>query len=175
VVSDAGPIIHLAQINKLCLLKRLFQTVLISERVKFEVFDEGARLRCPDAEEIMAALKQGWIRVEPLPVLLIDRILHLAKGENISNSDAEILLLAQDRQAILLVDDKVLSNLARMFGLRVLNTWTILLESLRKNSIELNEVENAVMELGAKKHKLKDQDAVRILEIARKIADSSKK
>ena len=64
------------------------------------------------------------------------------------------------------------SQVNRVLGRLHARRGKIRFEGMR---IAVNEVENAVMELGAKKHKLKDQDAVRILEIARKIADSSKK
>jgi predicted nucleic acid-binding protein len=43
VVSDAGPLIHLAQINKLRLVKKLFNHVAITSKVKKEVYDEGIK------------------------------------------------------------------------------------------------------------------------------------
>ena len=174
VVSDAGPLIHLAQIDKLYLLEKLFQIVLISNKVKFEAYDEGVRLNRADADKIGKALKQRWIRVVFLPNRLTDRVENMARGENISNADAETLLLAQEKKAILLVDEKVLSKLAKMYGLQVLNTWTILLESLRKNLIVADEVEDAVIELGRKKHKLSDLDAARILSLAKQTVASRK-
>lgn len=47
-----------------------------------------------------------------------------------SLASAETLLFAREKKAEVLVDEKVLSNLARMFGLKTWNTWTVLLESL---------------------------------------------
>jgi len=170
VVADAGPLIHLAQIGKLQLLERLFQKVLITARVKVEAFDEGVRLGRVDAEAVGKALSEGWLRVEPVPERLAKLAVKLAEGENISRADAETLLLAKEKKAELLVDEKVLSDLAKMFGLKVWSTWTILLESLSEGLIEVADVENAISELGRKRHKLREKQASEILDAAKQIA-----
>jgi len=69
-----------------------------------------------------------------------------------------------------LVDEKALSDLAKMYGLKAWNTWTILLETLRRGFIEISDIESAITELGKKRHKLKDRQATEILEAAKFIA-----
>ncbi|MGC8896600.1 MAG: hypothetical protein ACP5LB_07570 [Candidatus Bathyarchaeia archaeon] len=169
VVSDAGPLIHLAQINKLHLLKKLFKQVIITPNVKREAVDEGIKLSHPDAQIIGKAIEEGWIKVEEFPKHLTSASKRLAEDENISLTDAETLMLARERKAEILVDEKALSNLARMFGLKTWNTWTVLLESLKKGYIEVSDIESAIKELGEKRHKLKKEQAAEILEAARKI------
>jgi len=166
VVSDAGPLIHLAQARKLQLLEELFGNVLITAKVKAEAYDEGVRLGCEDAEAIGKALQEGWLAVEPFPDRLAKSAQKLAEGENISQADAETLLLAKENQAELLVDEKVLSDLAKMYGLKVWGTWTLLLESLSRGLVELAEVEDAVEGLGRKKFRLSVKQAKEILEAA---------
>lgn len=166
VVSDAGPLIHLAQIGKLVLLKKLFGVVLVTEKVKVEVFDEGLRLGFADAQAIGEALENGWLRVESVPERLAGSAVKLAKGENISSADAETLLLAVEKKAVLLVDEKLLSDLAKMYRLQVWSTWTLLLESLTKDYVGLSEVEGAVDELGKRKFRLSTKQAEEILEAA---------
>jgi predicted nucleic acid-binding protein len=170
VVADAGPLIHLAQIGKLGLIRNLFGSVMVTDRVKVEAFDEGVRLGCVDAEAVGEALSEGWLRVEAVSERLAKTAAKLAKGENVSRADAETLLLAEEKKAELLVDEKPLSNLARMFGLRVWSTWTILLESLSAGLIEVADVESAINELGRKRHKLREKQAKEILDAARYIA-----
>jgi hypothetical protein len=46
-----------------------------------------------------------------------------------------------------------------MYGLKTWNTWTVLLESLRKGFIEISDIESAIKELGDKRHKLKDEQS----------------
>lgn len=167
VVSDAGPLIHLTQINKLFLLKKLFGIVYLTEKVKFEVFDEGVRLGCVDAHFVGKALAEGWLLVEPVSERLSNSACKLAEDENISRADAETLLLAVDKKAELLVDEKLLSDLAKMYRLRVWSTWTLLLESLAQNYLILDEIECAVEELGKKKFRLNVKQSEEILRAAK--------
>ncbi|MEA2090551.1 MAG: hypothetical protein U9O89_07360 [Thermoproteota archaeon] len=170
VVSDAGPLIHLAQINKLHLIKKLFNQVGVTSKVKKEVYDEGIKLGHPDAQVIGNAVKEGWIIVEDVSRKVALASKRLAEGENISKADAETLLLAKEKSAEILVDEKALSDLARMYGLKTWNTWTVLLESLRRGFIQISDVEAAIKELGEKRHKLKNEQAKQILEAAKTIA-----
>jgi predicted nucleic acid-binding protein len=169
-VSDAGPLIHLAQINKLSLVKKLFKSIMIIPEVKREAFDEGTRLGHPDAQAIGKAIEEGWIVVEAVPqkVALVAR--KLAEGESISLADAKTLLLAREGRAEILVDEKVLSDLAKMHGLRIWSTWTILLESLRRGFIAMPDIVSALNELGEKRHKLREKEAAEILKVAKLIA-----
>jgi len=115
VVSDSGPLIHLAQIGKLPILRKLFCTVLISQQVKIEVYDEGLKLGCADAEAVGIALKEGWIKIEATPKRLTESAKKLAYNENISWADAETPLLAVHKKAELLVDERMLSKLSFPF------------------------------------------------------------
>ncbi|MEM2959587.1 MAG: hypothetical protein QW261_14905, partial [Candidatus Jordarchaeaceae archaeon] len=97
----------------------------------------------------------------------------IAKGENISKSDAETLMLAiENKMRNILVDEKILSDLAKMHRLIVWNTWTILLEALHRDFIEIHDVESAIKELGERRHKLKAKQAAEILEAAKRIAST---
>jgi len=58
-VSDADPLIHLAQINKLHLLKKPFEKVIITPNVKREAVDEGLMLGHADAQITNKAIKEG--------------------------------------------------------------------------------------------------------------------
>ena len=169
-VSDAGPLIHLAQINKLHLIKKLFNRISITPEVKRETFDEGIRLGHADAKAIGKALEEGWIVVEDVPERLDLAAKKVAKDENISQTDAKTLLLARENAIEILVDEKILADLSKMLGLKVWNTWTILLESLRRGLIQISDIESAIAELDEKRHKLRNQQATEILKAARTIA-----
>jgi predicted nucleic acid-binding protein len=95
----------------------------------------------------------------------------LAAGENISIADAESLLLAVEKKAELLVDEKLLSSLAKMYGLKVWNTWTLHLEALNRKLITLGDITDAVEELGRKKFKLNPEQAKEILDAAKFIEE----
>ena len=170
VVSDSGPLIHLAQTKQISLLKRIFGQVLIVVPVKREVVDEGNRWAYPDAKLVAEALAEGYIALHRTGRQLTSRAVKLAKQENVSESDALTLLLAKALEKPLLTDEKILSMLAKMYSLEVWNTWTILLEALRKNLIEKSEIREAIDELGQRRHKLSSGDAKQILDAADRIA-----
>ena len=174
LVSDAGPLIHLAQIDKLYIIKKLFNQVIITPNVKREAYDEGIKLGHPDAQIIGKAIEERWIIVENVPKSIVSASKRLAEGEKISKTDAETLLFAREKQAEVLVDEKTLSNLAKMYGLKTWNTWTVLLESLRRGLIEISDIKVAIKELGEKRHKLKKEQATQILEAASLIAHKRK-
>jgi predicted nucleic acid-binding protein len=174
VVSDAGPLIHLAQIDKLYLVKKLFNHVIVTPNVKREAYDEGVKLDHPDAQIIGKAIEEGWITVEDISKSLASASKRLAEGEKISRTDAETLLFAREKRGQVLVDEKALSNLARMFGLKTWNTWTVLLESLTVRFIGVSDIEAAIKELGEKRHKLKNEQAAQISEASKLMARKRK-
>jgi predicted nucleic acid-binding protein len=166
VVSDAGPLIHLAQIGQLQLLKNLFKSVSITAKVKNETVDEGINHGFVDAQIISKAIQDGWITIGHVFEEQSGSIEQLVVGENISHADAETLLLAKNEDAELLVDDKVVADLAKMYGIRIWSTWTILLESLSEGLIEIQDINSAIDELGKKRHKLSQKQAEEILKAA---------
>lgn len=100
----------------------------------------------------------------------------MSRSENVSGSDAETLLIARESEVeAVLVDERVLSELARMYGFGVWSTWTILLEALGRGLIEFSEVESAIGELADRRHKLKDGQAAEVLGAARLIVSKRKR
>jgi predicted nucleic acid-binding protein len=175
VVSDAGPLIHLAQIGQLQLLKNLFNSVIITAKVKNETVDQGINHGFVDSQIIGKAIQDGWITIEHVSEQLAGSIERLVIGENISQADAETLLMAKNKNAELLVDDKVVADLAKMYGIRIWNTWTILLESLSEDFIEVQDIKKATDKLGKKRHKLSEKQAEEILKAANTIITYKKK
>jgi uncharacterized protein len=171
VVSDSGPLIHLAQIGKLHLLKDLFGCIHVTASVKGEVIDEGIQRNRPEAEVVAKALNDGWLKVEVLPERLLISAAKLAKGENISSADAEIILLSKKKKALFLVDDIPLADLAEMYDLRAWDTWTLLLESQSRKLFRLAEVESAIEELGKKKFRLNPKQVEEILKASKTIEE----
>jgi predicted nucleic acid-binding protein len=148
--------------------------VIITPNVKREAVDEGVKLGHADAQIIGKAIEEGWIIVEDFPNRLSLASKRLAEDEGISRADAETLLYAREKKAEVLVDEKALSNLAWMFGLKTWNTWTVMLESLSRGFIEVSDVEAAIKELGEKRHKLKKEQAAQILQAAKRVARKRK-
>lgn len=169
-VSDAGPLIHLAQVSKLRVLERLFTKVLIVPSINREVVEEGVRLGYPDATVVQGAVTAGYIEIHIPSSKLIRDAQKLAGAEKLSCSDTETLLVAKTLALPLLTDEKVLSMLGRIHGLEIWSTWTILLEALRIRLLTKADIQAAIDELSGRRHKLSSKDAKDILDAADTVA-----
>jgi len=145
---------------------------LIAPPVKREVVDEGIRGTYPDANLVAEAIREGYIIVHTIDSRITNRASRLAKREKISEVDSQALLLAKTLRKPLLTDEKILSTLAKMYGLEVWNTWTTLLEALRTKLIERHEIQQAINELGDRRHKLSSTYARQVLDAADRITTS---
>ncbi len=107
VVSDASPLLLLAKIGKLCLLKELYSEIIIPSQVREEV------LKYSDNASLLIAceIKNGWIKPADVEISTevyeIGEKLGLHKGERYALSVAMKLNIKE-----ILADDK----LARMAG-----------------------------------------------------------
>jgi predicted nucleic acid-binding protein len=80
IVSNATPLIYLAKIDKLKLLKGIAHPVYIPEAVYKEVVVEGKRLGEKDAYRVEKCINQGWLQIKEVKNLFsFDFPLH--KGE----------------------------------------------------------------------------------------------
>jgi predicted nucleic acid-binding protein len=65
VIADAGPLIALARIDSLDLLRRLFGRVCMTATVRDEILPAAANF--PDAAALMRGLREGWLDVVDVP------------------------------------------------------------------------------------------------------------
>ena len=124
VVPDAGPLIYLAGVGRLELLKTLFARVVVPKVVYDEVVVAGAGLL--GAAEVAAA---AWSEVEDADVEPSLAVL-LDAGE------AAAIPLAGRLGATLLCDDADARAIARQRGLAVVGTLGVLLRAKRAGHVE---------------------------------------
>lgn len=65
VIADAGPLIALARVDSLDLLRQLFGRVCITAAVRDEILP--AALTFPDADSLAQTLSEDWIEVVEVP------------------------------------------------------------------------------------------------------------
>ncbi|MCL2345722.1 MAG: DUF3368 domain-containing protein [Desulfobulbus sp.] len=65
VIADAGPLIALARVDALDLLRRLFGRVCLTATVRDEILPGAARF--PDADALVCALRESWLDVVEPP------------------------------------------------------------------------------------------------------------
>jgi predicted nucleic acid-binding protein len=116
VVTDAGPLVALARVDALDLLRELFGRVLIPEAVKTECCAKPGT----DADRITAAIAQKWLMVTP--VALVN-----APAAQLGRGERQALALAQARpSALFLVDDRLARREAARLGLPFIGTVRVL-------------------------------------------------
>lgn len=116
VVSDASPLITLASVGELELLRRLFGEVLIPGRV----WDEVVQTDRAGAEAVAAA---DWIRVVAAP----DTSFLFALRMELDRGESEAISLAFDLGAdVLLLDERSARNLAISIGFKVIGVLGVL-------------------------------------------------
>jgi len=119
VVVDSGPLIGLASIGELRLLKDLFGKIVIPSAVYNEVVMQGKDQ--PGAKEIREA---DWIKA----VEVQDRLaVNLLRNE-LDQGESEAIVLAKELKAArILTDERLARRKARSIGLTVTGTLGVLL------------------------------------------------
>ncbi len=139
VVSNSGPLISLARIGALGLLKDYFGEIFAPHEVYNEVCVRGKGK--PGAEEVEAAEWIRWTEVKDKFAVQILKI-ELNKGE------AEVIVLARELNAeLVLIDDRRPREIAKDLGFKVLGTVGILIKAARDGRVCL---EDALDELTSK-------------------------
>ncbi len=117
VVSNASPLLALAQADGLSILKALFEHLLIPEAVRRETVDQ-----CPVPEQrqrIEAAIGDFISVATPVKVYGFSR--------NLGQGEQGVLALALERHAdLLLMDDRKARNEATDYGLQCVYTTDVL-------------------------------------------------
>ena len=133
VVSNSSPLIWLAKIGRLALLKALFGEIIVPRRV----YEEAAlQKQSADAVLISKAVEEGWIKVSEERA---EEAEALARVSGIHLGEAEAILLAQRLGVGLIIDEREASATAQMFEVRPIGTIAVLLLALAKDQITLRE------------------------------------
>lgn len=127
VISNSSPLINLAIIGRLYLLKIIWGKIYVPEAVWKEVVIDGE-----DKEEVVEIKKSDWIIVEKvknrnlIPLLL----------QNLDKGEAEAIALAVEKQAdIILLDETDAREAADIYKLEKTGVLGILLLAKLKGEI----------------------------------------
>jgi hypothetical protein len=127
-VSNSTPLIALARIQRLELLHDFFQEIYIPEEVYDEVVRRGKDL--PGAAEVEAS---SFIKVENVD----NRVAVDALSISLDRGEAEAIVLAEEKKALLIIDDGDGRRTAELLGLKITGTIGILLLASREGFLDL--------------------------------------
>ncbi|MEW5935445.1 MAG: DUF3368 domain-containing protein [Bacillota bacterium] len=127
MVSDSSPLINLARIGMLWLLRELFGEILVPDAVWEEVVVDGAGQ--PGAGEVGAA---AWIRKRSVA----NRPLVSVLRRDLGPGEAEAIALALEAGArLLLMDERAGREAARHLGVSCAGLLAVLVEAKRRGLI----------------------------------------
>ena len=168
VLADAGPLIALARLEQLTLLKRLYGQIWVTQTVWQEATAGGA---FADAKRIETARAQGWLQVGPDAApsdLQRDALALLDAGERATMAQA-LHLRASGVASLLVMDDLAGRAVAKRLGLEVIGTVGVLLRAKERSL--LPAVAPWLAALGVNGYFLSAQIVATALELAGEAAE----
>jgi predicted nucleic acid-binding protein len=163
IVSNATPLIYLAKVSKIELLRKIFGEVFIPEEVKIEVVDKGKRLGEKDAYVVEKAISEGWIKV--MRAEIVEVPIKLELGET-----AILSLAKKMRIEEVLIDEVSARTAARLLDLKPRGTVFVLLKALEKREIDLDGFLEVLNELIRHGFRLKEEVYIEAVKEARNLA-----
>ena len=129
VVSNTSPILNLALIERLSLMRTQFSTVFIPKGVLEEL---RVNENLPGSKKILDALDSRWLQVEEVKDSSMLRILK----RELDAGEAETIALALEKRAkLVLLDESEARRMAKAAGLKVTGVLGILLLAYRQKQI----------------------------------------
>lgn len=127
IISNTGPLIALATVDRLDILRGLFEKIIIPEAVHFELLEGGAT-----QAGISSYQQATWVDVQPLTAPLdplLDKVL--------DTGEASVIQLAREYQVPVLIDERKGRKIAReIYQLQVVGTARILVEAKRHKLLD---------------------------------------
>ena len=154
VVSNSTPLIALSRINKFSLLREYFGEIYIPEEVYDEVVTRGGNLF--GAEEVASA---EWIKIENVKSIIAVKSLSIA----LDKGEAEAIVLAREKDAMLIIDEGEGRRIAESLGLKITGTVGILLLASADGKLDFK---NTIDELIAVGFRLSEGEYKRILSLS---------
>jgi uncharacterized protein len=151
VISNSTPLIALAKIDKLYLLKEYFGEICIPEEVYDEVVRRGSSMA--GSAEVASC---NWITREQVT----NRLAVEALCISLDRGEAEAIVLANERNGLLIIDDGDGRRAARQLGLKITGTIGVLLLASNDGKLDLK---NALSELKTVGFHLSNKEYDRIL------------
>ncbi len=150
IVSDSTPIVYIAKVGKLQLLKKLYSDVVLPEAVKSEVL----AAEYPEVPVIQDALRAGWLEERALsPGARKFEQTHLLRAPGLDRGEREAIAVAYTSHLPLLIDEdeRTGRRVAKVWGVEVRGTLRVILEAYDARLIEYREAREIFRQLLAER------------------------
>jgi predicted nucleic acid-binding protein len=138
-------------VDKITLLKDLFEEVIIPQEVYIEAVEKGLQGGFADAQIIKECINEGWIKLCKLNSK--DQTMFQKISENafeIHSGEAQAIVLAREMKLLLLMDESAGRAFAQAWGLKVKGTIYVLISALKKGLISETQAKETVLTMVTK-------------------------
>jgi len=149
MISNSSPLIIFGKLNKLDLLKKAFGKITISESVYDEVIKKGIEINAPESFLIKDHITRKNIEIKTLDKKWKEKAVFLEKAYNpLDYGESETICLAlQQKEKIILIDEKIARKVAKIYGLDSIGSLGVLLLAFKKGFLEEKEIINIINEI----------------------------
>ena len=138
-ISNSTPLIVLAKINRLDLLKDYFGEIYIPEEVYDEVVRRGGNQA--GSSEVASC---NWIKVEPVKNRMAVETLSLS----LDKGEAEAIVLSREKDSLLIIDDGAGRKTAELLGVKITGTVGVLLLASMDGRLDLRKTMDELKSVG---------------------------
>lgn len=147
VVSNSSPLVYLAKIGRLNLIRDVYGQIWIPEAVFNETVTQGKILKIIDASIIEEAVG-NWVLRERVSSETDSKYAFLDEDNRMGLGEKQALKLCKQLDAdIFIVDDKEARRVSRILKIKPIGTCGILVQAHKKGLISTNEVEQVLDDL----------------------------
>jgi len=147
IITNTSPVIALAKIRRLELVKKMYATLYLPPYVKVESVDKGRELGASDVAEIEKGISEGWIKPMELTLKECEAAERLVRKTKLGQGEAEAIVLAKAKGLKIVLDDKDARAIAKSWDLDYTSTVMIIYEAYVKKLISYEELIQALSEL----------------------------
>ena len=170
MIINASPLIILAKINKLEILKKNYESVEIARSVYQEVVVNGLKINSRDAHIVKEQIESKNIKVLDLSSEFIKKAKKIESIYGIGIGEAETIALAlqlDKKEAI--IDEIPAREAAKAFGIKPIGTLRVLLIAYKDGLIGKAEIKELINEMENSKYRFSPKVLIEFWDLLGKI------
>ena len=170
MIINASPLIILAKINKLEILKKIYESVEIASSVYQEVVVKGLEINSIDAHIVKERIESKNIKVLALSSEFIEKAKKIESVYGIDIGEAETIALAlQLNKKEAIIDEISARDAAKAFGIKPIGTLRVLLIAYKNNLISKIDIKKLLNEMENSKYRFSPKVLIEFWDLLEKI------
>ena len=170
MIINASPLIILAKINKLEILKKTYESVEIASSVYQEVVVNGLKINSRDAHIVKEQIESRNIKVLDLSSEFIKKAKKIESIYGIDTGEAETIALAlQLNKKEAIIDEISAREAAKALGIRPIGTLRVLLIAYKNDLISKRDIKKLINEMENSKYRLSPKVLIEFWDLFEKV------